>query len=286
MVGDFDQPNIAAWNHVVFRDSGPFDFVEIHYYPQYNTDSDSFLLGKAIDQFEKQLAGVRAEMTADGVKPSVPLYLGEFNNDAGNEGKQSVSIVNGLYLGQMLGTLMNAGVPRATWWVAYGSCDQNGDNSSSLYGWQNFGSEALFSDGLPNSYEGCATTPTIPGGTPFPPARVMALFHATVPPGSTVRPVSVPSSLHGSIRAYAFAVGSGYALVMFNNTLASAQVTATVRNGAGSYTGRLRVYGKSQYDESKNNKWVGPVSQSLGSVSSSVPLTLQPYSMTVLQLTH
>ena len=155
---------------VVFRDSGPFDFVEIHYYPQYNTDSDSFLLGKAIDQFGKHLAGVRAEMTADGVKPSVPIYLGEFNNDAGNEGKQSVSIVNGLYLGQMLGTLMNAGVPRATWWVAYGSCDQNGDNSKSLYGWQHFGSEALFSDGLPNPYEGCRTTPTIPGGTPFPPA--------------------------------------------------------------------------------------------------------------------
>jgi hypothetical protein len=286
VVGDFDQPKAAAWNRVVFRNSGPFDFVEIHYYPQYDTDSDSFLLGQAVDKFEKELAGLRTEMTADGVKPSVPLYLGEFNNDAGNEGKQSVSIVNGLYLGQMLGTLMNAGVPRATWWVAYGSCDQSGDYSSSLYGWQNFGSEALFSDGLPDSYEGCGSTPAIPGGTPFPPARVMALFHATVPPGSTVRTVRVPSSLHSSIRAYAFAVGSGYALVMFNNTLTAAPVTATVRNGSGAYTAKLWTYGKSQYDESKNNQWVGPSSTSLGSVSSSVPLTLQPYSMTVLQLTR
>ena len=88
------------------------------------------------------------------------------------------------------------------------------------------------------------------------------------------------------MRAYGFAVGSGYALVMFNNTLASAPVTATVRNGAGPYTGTLWVYGKTQYDKSKNNQWIGPASKSLGSVSSSVPLTLAPYSMTVLQFTH
>ena len=66
----------------------------------------------------------------------MPIYLGEFNNDAGNEGKQSVSIVNGLFLGQMLGTLMKAGVPMATCWLAYGSCDESGDFSKKLYGWQ------------------------------------------------------------------------------------------------------------------------------------------------------
>jgi hypothetical protein len=33
-----------------------------------------------------------------------------------------------------LGTLLKAGVPMATWWLAYGSCDETGDYSKKLYG--------------------------------------------------------------------------------------------------------------------------------------------------------
>jgi hypothetical protein len=285
VVGDFAMAGDTRWNDVVFRRAAPFDFVEIHYYPQYDVDSDTFLLGGAIDRFASDLTGVRAQMTAAGLSKSMPIYLGEFNNDAGNEGKQSVSIVNGLYLGQMLGVLMNAGVPMATWWLAYGSCDENGDYSSSLYGWQHFGSEALFSDGLPNPYDSCPTTPKIAAGTPFPTARVMALFHATVPPGSSVRTVALPSSLGDAIRAYGFAEGSGYAFVLFNNTLTAANITAVVRNAARqSYNATLWVYGKAQYDFSKQDRWVGAAEAHLGSVGAHVPITLQPYSMTVLQL--
>jgi hypothetical protein len=285
VVGDFAQAGDRRWNDIVFRKATPFDFVEIHYYPEYNVDNDSFLLGAAINQFAKELSAVRTEMTAAGLSKSMPIYLGEFNNDAGNEGKQSVSIVNGLYLGQMLGVLMDAGVPMATWWLAYGSCDENGDYSKALYGWQHFGSEALFSDGLPNPYDSCPTTPRIPAGTPFPTARVMALFHSSVPPGSSVRTVTVPASFGSAIRAYGFSEGNGYAFVLFNNTLSGVNVTAMVRNAARqSFDGDLWTYGKAQYDVSKNDRWIGPVYQHLGSVGSRIPLTLQPYSMTALLL--
>lgn len=280
-----DLPSDTAWNDVVLRKAQPFDFVELHYYPEYNKDSDQQLLGPAIDNFAGYLSGLRAQMNAARVAKSVPIYLGEFNNDAGNEGKQSVSIVNGLFLGQMLGTLMNAGVPMATWWVAYGSCDESGDYSKRLYGWQHFGSEALFSDGLPNPYEGCANTPKIPGGTPFPTARVMALYAGEIPAGSSVRRMSVPASLGDSVRAYGYAVASGYAFVLFNNTLSLVEVAARVKNsGKTQFTATLSVYGKAQYDESKRDKWVGPVVKSLGTVGTSVPLTLRPYSVSVLVL--
>lgn len=282
IVGDFDNPGTRRWNSIVFKNAQPFDFVEIHYYPQYDKDSDSFLLGPAIDTFARDLRGLRDQMNAAGLPAAMPIYLGEYNNDAGQEGKQSVSIVNGLYLGQMLGTLMNAGVPMATWWIAYGSCDQRGDYSKKLYGWQHFGSEALFSDGLPEY--GCENVPRIPGGTPFPSARVMALFHATVPAGSLVRSVSVSPGL-SNVRAYGFAVGRGYALVAFNDTLQSQKARAIVSNAKRrSFSGTLWIYGKMQYDESRNNRWTGPVSSSLGTVSNSVPIVLQPYSMTVLVL--
>ncbi len=280
-----DLPSDTAWNDVVLKKAQPFDFVEVHYYPEYNVHSDAQLLGPDVDDFAADLSGLRKQMTAAGLSKRVPIYLGEFNNDAGNEGKQSVSIVNGLYLGQMLGTLANAGVPMATWWVAYGSCDETGDYSKKLYGWQKFGSEALFSDGLPDPYEGCADTPKIPGGTPFPTARVMALIASAAQAGAQVRAVSVPGSLGSRVRAYGFAQNGGYALVLFNNTLRAIAVNARVAgSGKSGFTGTLLVYGKAQYDQSKENKWTGPASKSLGSVGTTIPLTLGPYSVTVLSL--
>lgn len=280
-----DTPNDASWNDVVLRHAQPFDFVELHYYPEYNVDDDRQLLGPAVGNFAKDLRGLRRQMDAAGVSKDVPIYLGEFNNDAGNEGKQSVSIVNGLFLGQMLGTLENAGVPLATWWLAYGSCDESGDYSKKLYGWQKFGSEALFSDGLPNPYEGCANTPNIPGGTPFPTARVMALFATNVPAGSQVRSVTVPKSLGSTLRAYGYARPNGYALVLFDNTLEPISIQARVSHaGKSRFSGTLSVYGKTQYDESKHNRWIGPVTHRLGKVGTTIQLTLPAYSMSVLTL--
>jgi hypothetical protein len=280
-----DLPSDTAWNDVVLRKAKPFDFVELHYYPEYNDDNDKLLLGEYVDNFASDLSGLRKQMDAAGVSKSTPIYLGEFNNDAGNEGKQSVSIVNGLYLGQIAGTLANAGVPMATWWLAYGSCDQDGDSTDGIYGFQNFGSEALFSDGLPDPYEGCSTTPTIPGGTPFPTARVMALLAKGVPSGSQIRQVSVPQSLGDNVRAYGFALSNGgYAFAIYNNTLSSIQVDAKLEGAGAKFTGNLVVYGSVQYDKSKNNRWVGPVTQSLGTVGATVPLTLQAYSVSLLTL--
>jgi hypothetical protein len=280
-----DLPSDHAWNDVVLRKAQPFDFVELHYYPEYDVDNDRALLGPDIDKFAKYLTGLRAEMDKAGVAKTVPIYLGEYNNDAGNEGKQSVSIVNGLFLGQMLGTLLHAGVPMSTWWLAYGSCDETGDYSKKLYGFQHFGSEALFSDGLPNPYEGCANTPKIPGGTPFPTARVMALFSNDIPAGSQVRATSVPQSIKGNVRAYGFARKNGYALALFNNTLSPIAIDANVHGATQSrFTASLTVYGATQYDESKENKWVGALTKNLGKVGTTIPLTLPSYSISILAL--
>lgn len=280
-----DLPTDHAWNDVVLRKAQPFDFVEVHYYPEYNNDNDQQLLGPDVDNFAGYLKSLRDEMNAAGVPKTVPIYLGEFNNDAGNEGKQSVSIVNGLFLGQMLGTLLDAGVPMATWWLAYGSCDETGDYSKQLYGWQHFGSEALFSDGLPDPNEGCGNTPKIPGGTPFPTGRVMALLASEVPAGSSVRATIVPRSIKGNVRAYGFAENGGYAIAFFNNTLSAIAVDANIKNaGKKQFAAVLTSYGKAQYDKSKDDKWVGPVQQSLGNVGTTIPLTLPPYTVSVLVL--
>ena len=65
-----------------------------------------------------------------------------------NPGKQSMSITQGLYAGQMLGEMMNDGVVRAEWWIGFGNCNgTNGNDSASLYGWQIFGAYNVFADG-------------------------------------------------------------------------------------------------------------------------------------------
>jgi len=280
-----DLPTDRAWNDVVLQDAQPFDFVELHYYPEYQKDNDAFLLGAAVDNFAGDIAGLRRQIRNAGLPSNFPIYLGEYNNDAGEEGKQSVSITNGLFVGEVLGTLMEAGVPRATFWLAYGSCDESGDFSKKLYGWQHFGSEALFSDGLPNPYESCANTPKIPGGTPFPTARVMALMAKEIPAGSHVRVTHVAKSLGKTVRAYGFAQAGGFAFAIFNNTLSSVRIDANVQgSGRSKFTATLWTYGKAEYDRSKGNEWIGPRKQSMGSVGASVPLTLPPYSLSVLLL--
>jgi hypothetical protein len=60
-----------------------------------------------------------------------------------------------------------------------------------------------------------------------------------------------------------------------------AQVKNTSKNG---FAGRLATYGKAQYDQSKQNRWIGPVYKNLGHVPTTLPLTLPAYSVSVLTL--
>lgn len=113
----------------------------------------------------------------------------------------------------------------------------------------------------------------------------MALFASKVIAGSKVRAVTVPGSLSSDVRAYGFAQTNGYAFVLFNNTLKSIAIDARVSgSGKASFTAALSVYGKTQYDKSKENHWTGPVGRSLGTVGTTVPLMLPAYSLSVLTL--
>ena len=73
--------------------------------------------------------------------------------------------------------------------------------------------------------------------------------------------------------------------MLFNNTLKTIALDARIAgSGKSSFTATLSVYGKTQYDESKENKWIGPVKRSLGTVGTTVPLTLPAYSVSILTL--
>lgn len=280
-----DAIDYPGWDDAVLA-GAKFDFVEYHYYAQApGNESDAYLLNRAPQNFDKSLAALRAGMRKYGAG-NVPIYVGELNSVYSNPGKQSVSITNGLFAAMALMTMAKQNVQMATWWLAYGDCDTGNNNSSSLYGWQDFGAYTLFSDGLPEPYTDCANIPEhIPANTPFPPARAYAVVTHFAPPGARLAAVSVPSGL-SLVRAYAVKTANGYAYLLLNlSQTASANVTIAATNaGKSSFTATTLRYDKAIYDASKNGKWLPPVSKKLGTVTLPYALMLPPYSMTAIEL--
>lgn len=260
-----------------------FDFVEDHFYAQGpGNESDSYLLTKAPAALAAQVAGVRSAMNAAGVPASVPIYVGELNSVYADPGKQAMSIVNGLFTGMAVAELMKQNVHMATWWLGFGGCGV-GNQSPQLYGWQNFGGYMMLSDGTPEY--GCNNAQTTQFGTPFPPARAYQVLAQFAVPGNHLVNVDVDPS-KPLVRSYAATRGNGFALLLFNldeNT--TDPVTVTMSNTPRtSFQATTIVYDRAIYDRSKNGIWDGPVTTSLGTLGKTFTVTLQPWSMTVVQL--
>jgi hypothetical protein len=200
-------------------------------------------------------------------------------------GNQSLSIVNALYTGMAFGELLNAGVQMSTWFMPTGGGCFSGNMSASLYGWQNVGSYDQVSDGWPASY-GCGASMSVPAGTILPSGYAEKLAAGFATPGDNMLAVTVNTSVT-NVKAYAASQGSGYALMLFNlDQTATTTVTLGVTNASkSSFTAGTMTYGKTQYDDSKNNVWTAPLSASLGTVTNgSASVTLPPWSMTVVTL--
>src|SRR5262249_30828659 len=275
----------SAWDPIVLQQA-KYDFVEMHFYPETSgQEDDTFLLTQAPQQFAQSLNRVRQELAAAG-RPDTPIMVGEFNSVSNDVGKQSVSIVNSLYMGMALGEMLRAGVQLATMQEGFTSCG-TGNQSPSLYGWQNFGSYNLFSDGLPTrrAVPGCPNAQPTPFGTPFPNARAYQLATLFAQPSEHMLSTSVTEA--PSVRAYAATQGSGYVLLLFNLDKDNpVTISVNIANRPrSSFTGQISVYDRAIYDQSQNNIWAGPTSSSMGPLTNPFSITLTPWSMTVLQLT-
>jgi len=274
----------SAWDSTVLANA-TYDFVELHFYfyaP--GSENDQTLLQQGAPALTTEINTLKSELASAG-HASTPIYVGELGSVYGNPGKQSMSIVQGLYTGMVLGELMNDGVFRSTWWLGFGGCSDatSGANfSSSLYGWQSFGGYMILSDGTPEY--GCSNAPVIPRGTPFPSARAYSLMSQVARSGEHALGVTTASSL-STVRAYAATHGSGYAVVLFNLDETTAHAVNVGVDSMTSGSGAtITTYGKLQYDDSQRNVWTGPVSQSVGAWQHTVPVTLAPWSMNVVLL--
>lgn len=268
-----------AWDKIVLPNAaGSYDFVELHYYPQApGSESDVFLTQQAAQGLTTEINTLKSELVAAG-KPNTPIYVGEMGSVYTNPGKQSLSITQGLYAGQMLGEMMNDGVSRATWWIGFGNCNEmNGNLSASLYGWQDFGAYNVFSDG---SEDACMPWGTI--GTRSPTAVAFQLFSNVAVNGEHVLTPTVAGDTT-DVRAYAATHSGGTALVLFNVNEMTAQTVQLTVTGKSSSTGvKQYTYDKSIYDLTQTDVWNGPTTADLGAQSLPLTLTLTPWSMNVV----
>jgi Bacterial Ig-like domain (group 3) len=273
-----------VWDSTVLaRAKGSYDFVEFHYYAQNpGAEDDAYLVQSAAPDLAKSINVLKAELAAAGV--DVPIYIGEIGSVLNNPGKQTTSITQGLYAGQALGEMMNAGIDRLAWWIGFGNCNgAKGNVGSTVYGWQSFGAYNVFSDGSTDTpANSCAGYG--PMGTMSPTARAFQLFSNVAVNGETALKATVTGG-RTDVRAYAASHGGGTALVLFNlNKTASVPVVAMVPGQAASTDVTVMTYDKAIYDKSNaaTPVWADPVTTDMGAQSLPLTLTLTPWSMNVV----
>ena len=278
--------NSPPWDPIVLSQA-KYDFVEYHFYAGApGAENDTFLVQQAAQQITVAINAIKAELATAGA-PDTPIFVGEIGSVYDDPGKQSSSITQALYAGQVLGEMMNDGVSRAAWWIGFGGCNSDPavDNfSSSLYGWQNFGGYMVFSDGLPEyGCEGSAI-PKLPAGILLPTARAFQLFSNVAIDGENVLTANVAGDTT-DVRVYAATSngGTGTALVVFNlNETASEPIAIALSKQSASSNVIIETYSKAIYDQSKNNVWAAPTKSVLGAQSLPLALTLDPWSMNVV----
>jgi len=277
---DVNPGNSPAWDPIVLANA-PYDFVEYHYYVfNPGNESDSTLIDSAAQTFTANINTIKAELTTAG-KPNTPIYAGEVGSVSSNPGKQSWSITQGLYAGQLLGEAMNDGVARLTWWIGFGNCNGSaGNDSTSLYGWQTFGAYNIFSDGPSDT--NCPNAGPI--GTMSPTAIAFQLYSQVLVNGEYVlTPTVAPAG--SDVRAYAATHSAGTALVLFNlNETTSEPVTVTLSKEVNSSDVTVTTYNKALYDQTNASPavWAAPTTTDMGAQSLPLTLTLTPWSMNVV----
>jgi len=135
----------SGWNAVLFdtlRAQGTLpDFVVFHRYEQGpGGESDAFLLN-ASRTWPNNSTAIRRMLTdylgSDGSK--VEIDCTENNSVYGNPGKQTTSLVNGLYLADSIGNIMKTEFNSLLWWDLRNGKEASNNNSISLYGWRKYG---------------------------------------------------------------------------------------------------------------------------------------------------
>jgi alpha-L-arabinofuranosidase len=231
------------------------DFLIHHFYWQYTTygwtpaagsaDSDALLLQVAGNpspsnwsDWASAATDLRQQITdyIGAAGTNLELCVTENNSDAGAMGRQSTSLINGLYLADSTCQLMKTEFRSYLWWVMHDGGETAGDFDPTLYGWRQEGGYGI----LDNS------------NNPFPTYYAEKLLQYFARPGDSVLNGASDNLL---LSAYAVRRTNGaLAMLVINKDMTNnlnAQIALT--NFAPSSTATIQSYGIPQDQAAEDN---------------------------------
>ena len=148
--GQFPDGQSPDWNtNVLAQCGGVIDFVIVHWYPQEpGSESDSFLLDAPASQIATMVAKLRALISQYGGANAahVQIFVTETNSVAYNPGKQTVGLVNALFIADDYATWLEQGVANVDIWTLHNGTS-GGNTSGALYGSATYGDYGILSSG-------------------------------------------------------------------------------------------------------------------------------------------
>ncbi len=265
-------------------------FISDHSYMQAPGDeSDSFLLddtvsdsGSVLD-WTTRYADYQTILlqTLGSQAASVQVMATEYNSVYTNPGKQSTSLVNGLFVAESLGSLLDSGYTGGFVWDLRNAWDTSENDSNLLYGWREGGDYGQLGD--PNSNSPPTTGPYVA----YPGYYALQLASKIIRSGGQV--VSATSN-YSDLNVYAVMESSGDLDLLVINVNPAASLTEQFDLTGFQPGGSAQVwqYGETQ-DTAQSHSATG--ASALASASTSVSLsgsnfsyTFPAYSMTVLDL--
>ena len=129
------------------------DFLIYHRYEQApaadtpgNPESDARLL-QAAKTWAADAANLRQQLTdyLGAAGAGVELVATENNSVYNKPGKQTTSLVNGLFLADSVGQLLQTEFNALVWWDLRNGQETSNNNSAALYGWRNYGDYGILS---------------------------------------------------------------------------------------------------------------------------------------------
>jgi alpha-L-arabinofuranosidase len=210
------------------------DFLIYHQYPQNpGSESDQGLLLSTGD-WSSDAANLRMQLNdylGTTVAAGVELDNTENNSVSSGPGKQTTSLVNGLFMADSICAAMNTEFNAVTWWDLRNGQDTSNNNSPTLYGWRDYGDYGVVD----------SANPPGPADT-YPTYYVEGLLQHFARGGDQL--VSASSNYPMLSVCAADRAGGGLTLLVVNNSSTNALNADIAISGASpGSTGTLYSYG-------------------------------------------
>ncbi|MDQ5979222.1 MAG: alpha-L-arabinofuranosidase [Verrucomicrobiota bacterium] len=207
----------------------------------------------------------------------VEILVTENNSVYSQPGKQTTSLVNGLFLADSIGHVLQTGINALLWWDLRNGTDFRNNNGPELYGWRGWGDYGILtsaaSGGPATSYEG------------YPTYYAFKLLSKFARHGDTVVQATSTSQLL-TVFAVSTLAGDTNLLVINKDPAASLTANFTVNGFTPASSASVFSYGKPQDDAAKpgGSGATDLASSTMNISGATFSASFAPYSMTVIAL--